>query len=242
MAKDNIYSAPLNQVGDFEFDDAVADVFPDMIRRSVPGYSSMLSMVSLCARQYAQPKTKLWDLGCSLGACTMLMHEQADADCNIVAVDLSSSMLQRLQATIQQQQISPKRVTLQEADIRDVRVENASFVCLNLTLQFLPPEERTAVVQNVCNGMNSGAALLLSEKVCFDDPGQQKLMTDLHHDFKRAHGYSDLEIAQKRTAIENRLVPETLQQHTDRLKHAGFETVSVWFQCFNFASLLAIKA
>lgn len=242
MAKDNIYSAPLNMIGDFEFDDAVADVFPDMIRRSVPGYSSMLSMVSLCADQYAAPKTKLWDLGCSLGACSMLMHEQAPADCSIVAVDLSSSMLQRFSNTISQQQISEDRIKLQEADLRDVRVEDASFVCLNLTLQFLPPEERTAVIQNVYDGMNPKAALLLSEKICFEDADQQKLMTDLHHDFKRAHGYSDLEISQKRTAIENRLVPETLQQHTDRLKHVGFETVSVWFQCFTFASLVAIKA
>ena len=241
MTKDNIYAAPLTKVGDFEFDDAVAEVFPDMIRRSVPGYSSMLSMVSLCASKYAQPKTKLWDLGCSLGACTMLMHEQAPADCHVVGVDLSSSMLQRLKATIQSQQIATSRVTLQEADIRDVKVDNASFVCLNLTLQFVPPAERTAVLRNVCAGMNSGAALLLSEKVCFEDSDQQKLMTELHHHFKRAHGYSNLEIAQKRTAIENRLVPETLQQHTDRLRQVGFGTVSVWFQCFQFASLLAIK-
>lgn len=242
MAKDNIYSAPLNRVGDFEFDDAVADVFPDMIRRSVPGYSSMLSMVALCASQYAVPKTMLWDLGCSLGACTFLMHEQAAADCSIVGVDLSASMLHRLQAKLQQQQISEQRIRLEEADIRNVQVQNASFVCLNLTLQFLPPQQRTTVMQSVWDGMNSGAALLLSEKVCFEDSGQQKLMTDLHHEFKRAHGYSDLEISQKRTAIENRLVPETLQQHSDRLKQVGFETVSVWFQCFNFASLLAIKA
>lgn len=241
MTKDNIYSAPLNRVGDFEFDDAVADVFPDMIRRSVPGYSSMLSMVSLCASEYAQSGTQIWDLGCSLGACTMLMHEQAPADCQIVAVDLSSSMIERLTATVQEKQISAERITLREADIRKVQVDNASFVCLNLTLQFLPPEERTEVMQRVCNGMNSGAALLLSEKVCFDDQSQQQLMTKLHHEFKKAHGYSDLEIAQKRTAIENRLVPETLQQHIDRLKQVGFHTVSVWFQCFNFASLLAIK-
>ncbi|MEP3480268.1 MAG: carboxy-S-adenosyl-L-methionine synthase CmoA [Fuerstiella sp.] len=241
MAKDNIYEAPLNQVGDFEFDDAVADVFPDMIRRSVPGYSSMLSMVAQCARQYSQPQTEIWDLGCSLGACTMLMHEQAASDCQIVAVDLSSSMLKRLQATIERRQIPSARIALHEADIRDVAVQNASFVCLNLTLQFLPQNERTAVLKSVSEGMNSGAALLLSEKVSFEDADQQKLMTNLHHDFKRAHGYSDLEISQKRTAIENRLVPETLQQHTQRLKQVGFGTVSVWFQCFNFASILAIK-
>lgn len=242
MTKDNIYSAPLNRVGDFEFDDAVADVFPDMIRRSVPGYSSMLSMVALCAEEYSRPGTNVWDLGCSLGACTLLMHEQAVPDCRIIGVDLAESMIQRLSATVQQKGVSTDRIELRQADLRDVVVENASFVCLNLTLQFLPPEERTVVIQSIFDGMNEGAALLLSEKICFEDQAQQDLMTSLHHDFKRAHGYSDLEIAQKRTAIENRLIPETLQQHTDRLKNAGFHTVSVWFQCFNFASLLAIKA
>ncbi|MCL4127300.1 UNVERIFIED_CONTAM: hypothetical protein GTU68_027658 [Idotea baltica] len=169
------------------------------------------------------------------------MHEQAVPDCRIIGVDLAKSMIQRLTATVQQKGIGTDRVELRQADLRDVVVENASFVCLNLTLQFLPPEERTVFIQSIFDGMNEGAALLLSEKICFEDQAQQDLMTRLHHDFKRAHGYSDLEIAQKRTAIEHRLIPETLQQHTDRLKTAGFQTVSVWFQCFNFASLLAIK-
>ncbi len=89
--------------------------------------------------------------------------------------------------------------------------------------------------------MLPGGALLLSEKICFEDAAQQELMTNLHHDFKRAHGYSDLEIAQKRTAIENRLVPETLATHVARLRDAGFGSVAPWFQCFNFASILAVK-
>ena len=172
----------------------------------------------------------------------MLMHEQATPGCRIVGVDLAESMIQRLSKTVQEKQIGGDRIELRQADVRDIVVENASFVCLNLTLQFLPPEERTTVIQTIFNGLNVGGALLLSEKICFEDPGQQNLMTELHHQFKRAHGYSDLEIAQKRTAIENRLIPETLQQHTDRLTSAGFETVSVWFQCFTFASLLAVKA
>ena len=89
--------------------------------------------------------------------------------------------------------------------------------------------------------MRSGAALILSEKICFKNTDQQDLMTNLHHDFKRAHGYSDLEIAQKRTSIENRLIPETLETHIARLQKAGFRTAAPWFQCFNFASILAIR-
>lgn len=235
MSEDRIYSVPLSHVGDFEFDDAVADVFPDMIRRSVPGYSTMLSMIGQCAHQFSVAGTNLYDLGCSLGAGTVLLDQHAARDCRVIAVDNSEAMVSRLQ----ERQLNRTDVILQ--DIRATKIENASVVVLNLTLQFLPPAERTDLVRHIADGMNSGGALLLSEKVCFDGPEQQGLMTQLHHEFKRSHGYSDLEIAQKRTAIENRLIPETLEAHVARLEQVGFQTVTPWFQCFTFASILALR-
>lgn len=240
MAHDRIYSAPLHKIGEFEFDDSVADVFPDMIRRSVPGYSSMLSMIAQCAERFVTPDSNVFDLGCSLGAGTLLINENVTCNCKIHAVDSSESMISRLDSLLERQP-NGHSVETRLADIRDVSVTNASFVVLNLTLQFLCVEDRTPMLQSVAEGMRPGGALLLSEKICFEDSAQQQLMTDLHHDFKRAHGYSDLEIAQKRTAIENRLVPETMNEHIDRLKSVGFSTVAPWFQCFNFASILAVK-
>jgi tRNA (cmo5U34)-methyltransferase len=77
--------------------------------------------------------------------------------------------------------------------------------------------------------------------VTFEDPHLDELNIDLHHQFKRANGYSDLEIAQKRSALENVLLPETLNQHKQRISQAGFSSCDVWFQCFNFASLVALK-
>lgn len=232
---------PLSRVGDFAFDDSVADVFPDMISRSVPGYASMLSMIAQCAERYAVPGTNLYDLGCSLGAGTLLLRQHAKATCQIHAVDNSAAMMTRLQQRLSESRPSENVVTPLQADIRNVAVSNASVVVLNLTLQFLPPAERDGFINKIAAGTLNGGALVLSEKICFDDTAQQELMTQLHHDFKRAHGYSDLEIAQKRTAIENQLLPETLQTHVERLKCAGFRTVSPWFQCFNFASILAVK-
>ena len=238
--EDRLYSAPLSKVGDFEFDDTVADVFPDMIRRSVPGYASMLSMIGQVAAQYSLPKTNLYDLGCSLGAGTVLLQENAAADCLVIAVDNSTAMVSRLQKQLDGIPAG-EQVCVVESDIRDVTVQDASVVVLNLTLQFLPPDERTPLISSIAAGMKSGGALLISEKICFEDPAQQRLMTELHHEYKRAHGYSDLEIAQKRTAIENRLIPETLPVHIERLKKAGFTSVAPWFQCFSFASILALK-
>ena len=241
MHEDHIYSLPLNRIGDFEFDDSVADVFPDMIRRSVPGYASMLSMIGQCAELYALPKTNIYDLGCSLGAGTLLLRQHATPDCRIHAIDNSAAMVTRLRKQLEDCGESSSHIEVQQADIRDVAVTNASLVVLNLTLQFLPPDERGEFLGRVAVGMLEGGALVLSEKICFEDAAQQTLMTKLHHDFKRAHGYSNLEISQKRTAIENRLQPETLETHIARLHTAGFRTVAPWFQCFNFASILAIK-
>ena len=243
MAEDRLYSVPLNRVGDFEFDNAVADVFPDMIRRSVPGYASMLSMIGQAAARYSLPDTNIYDLGCSLGAGTILLQEHAAPGCRVVAVDSSAAMVSRLQTRVAESGFSDEGpdISVIHADIRRIDIVNATVVVLNLTLQFLAPDDRTGMINKIAAGMNDGGALVLSEKICFSDKAQQKLMTDLHHDFKRAHGYSDLEIAQKRTAIENQLIPETLETHVKRLQAAGFRSVAPWFQCFNFASLLAVR-
>lgn len=241
MTRDDIYSLPMNRVGEFQFDDQVVQVFPDMIARSVPGYASILSMIEQLAGRFVRPGTTVWDLGCSLGAATRLIRRQAPADCVIHAVDNSSAMIERLRTLLQESSEIGCPVELHEADLRSVEIRNASFVVLNLTLQFLHPDQRSQVIQKIADGMEPGGALLLSEKICFADPQQQDLLTNLHHDFKRAHGYSDLEISQKRSAIENLLIPETLETHVQRIRDAGFRTVAPWFQCFNFASILAVK-
>ncbi|MBL8817405.1 MAG: carboxy-S-adenosyl-L-methionine synthase CmoA [Planctomyces sp.] len=241
--KDDIYSMPLSQVGSFEFDDQVVRVFPDMIARSVPGYGSILSVIEQLATRYVLPGTDVYDLGCSLGAATRLIHRKAPLDCVIHAVDNSAAMMGRLKELLANDPDTSGRceIRLEQSDLRHVSIRNASLVVLNLTLQFVPPEQRMDVIQRICDGLLPGGALLLSEKICFTDPEQQRLMNDLHHDFKRANGYSDLEIAQKRTAIENRLIPEPLEIHLDRLRKAGFANAAPWFQCFNFVSILATR-
>lgn len=248
MSKDNLYSLPREQVGQFKFDDHVADVFPDMIARSVPGYASILSVIEQLAGRFVAPDTHVYDLGCSLGAATMVIQNQAPESATIHAIDCSEAMITRLEnklQTLRENESNPTKscvVKPQLADICDVKIENASMVVLNFTLQFVPAADRTALLKRVFDGLLPGGALCLSEKVCFEDDGQQRLLTELHLDFKRAHGYSELEIAQKRTSLENTLIPETLQQHVDRLHHVGFQTAAPWFQCFNFASILAVKA
>lgn len=239
--KDSIYAEPLNDIAGFRFDDHVVQVFPDMIQRSVPGYSTIIAMTGVLAERYAQAGSYCYDLGSSLGASTLSMRQQlGDRDCKIIAVDNSAAMQRRCREIINQQP-SPVEVELREADLRDVAIDNASVVVMNFTLQFIAPAEREAILASIYKGMRNGGILVLSEKICFDDPHLQSLNTDLHHSFKRANGYSDMEISQKRSALENVLIPETIGSHQKRLKKVGFNTVDVWFQCFNFTSMVAIK-
>ena len=238
---DNIYASPHQNLSDFRFDDQVAAVFPDMIKRSVPGYSHIIGCIGILAEQYATDHSNIYDLGCSLGAATMSMRHRVKAPGVIMyAVDNSEAMLKRSEDFLDTED-SPIPVKTVCADISDLVIENCSFAVLNFTLQFIALEDRAVTIQKIYDGMNPGGALILSEKLTMDDPKLNSLLVDRHHDFKRANGYSDLEISQKRQAIERVLLPETAQTHIDRLKQAGFSTVSQWFQSFNFASFIAIK-
>lgn len=235
---DTLYAQPRAQVPEFEFDAHVATVFPDMIKRSVPGYSHIISSIGWLAEHYAQPHSNIYDLGCSLGAATLSMrHRVHEPGVVIHAVDTSKPMLERAQQLFDTE-ASTTDVIIQCADITNLAIENASFVVLNFTLQFLAPSIRNQLLTSIYDGLNKGGAIVLSEKLLLDE---HSLLPDLHHQFKRANGYSDLEISQKRQAIENVLVPETSEAHVARLQNAGFSNVECWFQSFNFSSFLAVK-
>jgi len=212
-----------------------------MIKRSVPGYPTIISMTGLLAGKYAIAGSNLYDLGCSLGASTLAMrHAIRQPGCRIMAVDNSPDMLQRCRSIVETD-AHETPVELHCTNLQDIAVANASVVILNFTLQFVPPDQRDQVINGIYAGMQPGGILVLSEKLSFNDKRLDDLNIELHHQFKRANGYSDLEVAAKRTALETVLVPETLQQHRHRLASAGFSSCDVWFQCFNFASLVALK-
>ena len=239
-AKDTIYTNPLGEIAAFKFDDQVAKVFPDMISRSVPGYSAIIGAIGLLAEKFAQPDSSCYDLGCSLGASALAMRETIKAEhCRIIAVDNSPAMIANLKEKLALLP-SPIPFELICCDIRDTPVKNASVVVLNFTLQFIPLADRLPLLRNIRNGLRPGGILILSEKIRFDDEKQNALQSEMHVLFKKANGYSDLEISQKRMALENVLIPETYGQHRQRLQAAGFSSMEVWFQYFNFASMIAL--
>ena len=245
IQSDNVYAEQRAQVSPFEFNKDVVRVFPDMIERSVPGYRAVLDMTKVVASEFVQPNTIIYDLGCSLGATTRAIIEGIAGmpgvhSHRIVAIDNAPAMIEQCRLDLPRSN-SSLEIDLRLGDILEEPIQNASLVALNYTLQFIPLKNRLALLTRICDGLIPGGALILSEKVVFSNSTHQDVLTSLHHDFKRMNGYSDLEVSQKRTALENVLIPEPIDIHQDRLERAGFSTNMVWFQSLNFVSMLAIK-
>lgn len=241
--RDRLFSAPRGGVIPFSFDDRVAEVFPDMIRRSVPGYENIIEMIGFLAGRFVQAGSNNYDLGTSVGSAALAMQRNIrQSGCTIYAVDKSEEMLKRCRENIPTHGFSAPITCLcaDIADIADINIENASMVVLNFTLQFVPIEKRRGILAGIFDGLRPGGICLISEKLLFGGE-QQELMVTLHEDFKRLKGYSELEISQKRESLENVLVPNSREEIESMLGAAGFRGHYPCFQYLNFCSFLAQK-
>ena len=243
MNKDRIYATVQDDDEPFRFNKSVADVFPDMLRRSIPGYAASIEAIGSLAARYVTEGSVCYDLGCSLGAATVAMRQGIRApDCRIIAVDNAPAMLERCKEIIAaEDQQSATLIETRLANIQDTDISNASMVVMNYTLQFLEVDTRNAIITRIFDGLLPGGLFLLSEKVIDEDPDMEELLVDLHHEHKRRNDYSQLEVGRKRAALENVLVPETVTAHRQRLTAAGFAHTAVWLRYFNFVSIVAIK-
>jgi tRNA (cmo5U34)-methyltransferase len=245
MKEDKIYASDEFDAEPFRFNEAVARVFPDMLRRSIPGYRASLEAIGSLAARYVRPGTNCYDLGCSLGAATLAMRQGIQvADCRIIAVDDAAAMIERCGAAIATDDASGASQTpvdVRLGDIRDIPITNASMVVMNYTLQFLDLAARDSIIARIHEGLVRSGVFLLSEKVIDEDPHVQELLIDLHHEHKRRNDYSELEISRKRAALGNVLVPETVAAHHERLASVGFVHSAVCLRHFNFVSIVAIK-
>lgn len=241
MSRDRIFTGRQADAGSFVFDDEVADVFPDMLERSIPGYAATIQAIGALARERVQPATRCYDLGCSLGAATLAMRRNiAVPGCEIIAVDNAPAMIRRCREIIAGDDAEVE-VSIFEGDVRETVIEQASMVVMNYTLQFLSVAERDAVISSIYDGLVDGGIFVLSEKVVDEDSVIEELLVQMHHEFKRQNAYSDLEISRKRTALENVLIPESVAAHESRLRDAGFGHFGVWLRRFNFVSMVATK-
>lgn len=239
--KDTLFNQAIDTVPEFQFDERVARVFPDMIERSIPGYRLLLEMIGLQAGKQATDNAVIYDLGCSLGAATLAMRRCIMAKgCRIIGVDNSAAMVERCKKIIDADN-SRIPVELVHSDVNTIRLMACKVVVMNFTLQFLAPLQRDRVLEKIFHSLVPGGVLLLSEKIHLSDMHENSLISEWHHDFKRSQGYSDLEISQKRQALENVMRIDTEAIHIKRLNDIGFSHVLSFFQGLNFKAWLAIK-
>lgn len=251
--RDQIYRAKHGKVGKFVFDEKVASVFEDMISRSVPGYDQILHLLPTLIKRFQQSNGRYYDLGCSLGAGMLAMAEGISShkqnkttelsinDHTIIGIDSSDAMISQATNTLCDFHYPNLTFDFRCEDINITDLSNAAMVLMNFTLQFIALEDRDNLIESIYSNLIAGGGLVISEKIKFEDASTNQTLIDIHHQYKADQGYSELEISQKRDAIENVLIPETLETHVDRLRSAGFTIVTPWVQNLQFVSILAIK-
>lgn len=239
--EDQVFADPHMQVGDFQFDATVAAAFDDMVSRSVPYYDEMQRMVCELATDFAEPDTRLYDIGCSTATTLVLLDRTVQPNVHFVGIDNSQQMLDKARAKIGL--YAPTRpVELVCQNIHEgLRIENASVVLMLLTLQFVRPLYRERVVQQIARGMRANGALILIEKLVVHDTRLNRLYIEHYYDYKRRKGYSDVEITKKREALENVLVPYRFDENRELLLNNGFGTVEEFFRWYNFCGIVAIR-
>lgn len=242
---DHLYAKAEETVAPFRFDAEVADVFADMIKRSVPGYLSLMEDVARIIQTHTSERATsealtVVDLGCSLGAMLQVLAAKCThLPLNCVGIDNSEAMLnEAVRLWVERDHAYAGWI---EADLTQVSIPKADVIILNFTLQFIEPAERDDLMRRIYQALNSGGICIVSEKIQHADPALDALIIGSYHRFKYDQGYSDLEISQKRQALENVLIPETLSSHEARFIQSGFAEPTRWFQRLNFCSWLLVK-
>lgn len=241
---DRLFATPISQPGDFNFGDETTAVFDDMVDRSVPFYSEIQRMVAELAADFAVRDTAVYDLGCATGTTILQVASRlpADARVRLVGIDASEAMLKRAREKLDRHTSLNGEVSLLCEDLnRACDFTNASVVIMNLTLQFIRPLYRESLVGAIYRGLNQRGALILVEKVLGESSVFNRLFIQHYYEMKKRHGYSEMEIAQKREALENVLIPYRLKENEELLRKAGFEHIDVFFKWYNFCGIIAVK-
>jgi len=241
--KDAIYAKQREAIGDFHFGEETSTVFDDMLDRSVPFYQEIQRMIAELAAEFAQPQTSVVDLGCSTGTSILLLGDAIPREIPVrfVGIDSSPEMLDKAREKLAASGFD-RDLELRLGDLNQgIFFENASVVLLVLTLQFVRPLYRERLIRMICDGLVPNGCLILVEKTLGESSTLNRLYIKKYYEMKKRNGYSDLEIAQKREALENILIPYRLQENRELLSRVGFSQADVFFQWYNFCAMVAVK-
>jgi len=234
--KDKVFKQPIEKM--FEFDTAVASVFDDMLSRSVPFYDEVRKLVISLILAEQTEGLKVLDLGSSTAKFLLDLHSKMDVKMQLKGLDNSQAMLDRAE---QKCQAFGANIKLELADMLTYEYKDEDVVVANYTLQFIRPMQRLELIKKIFDGMNNNGMFIFSEKVLFDDKKLDKQMIGIYYDYKKEQGYSEYEIAQKREALENVLIPFTIKENIQMCKDAGFRKIETVFQWANFVTFVVRK-
>lgn len=241
MAKDQVFKEEIEQASDFKFGANVANVFDDMVNRSVPYYGEIQRMMAELAADHAKEGSDVYDLGCSTGTTMIGMDTLVNPKVRFVGIDDSQEMLDKCKLKLSEIGFS-RDYELRCADLsQGVKINNASVVVLCLTLQFVRPIYREQLLKNIYDGLNPGGVLILVEKILAEESDFNRDFIKYYYNYKRRNNYSELEISQKREALENVLIPYKLSEDIAILRDRGFINCEVFFKWYNFAGIIAVK-
>jgi len=239
--KDEVFKENISKASDFKFSSKVANVFDDMVTRSVPFYIEMQRMMGELAADHVQKDTNVYDLGCSTGTTMMVLNETIPHDITFVGIDDSRAMLDKCKSKLEEAEFT-RPFNLEVADLNgNVRIENASVVVLCLTLQFVRPINRQKLLEKIFSGLVPGGVIIIIEKILAEDSSWNRDYIKYYYDMKRRNHYSEMEISQKREALENVLIPYKLSENITMLREAGFSNYEIFFKWYNFSGFIAKK-
>lgn len=241
---DKVFAEPKSRVDDFSFNQQVADVFDDMLDRSVPYYGEIQRQIAELASDFATADGPIYDLGCSTVNSFIAIDRYLPADFStkFIGIDSSKEMLEKARQKLEEIKFRHP-YELRHGDLNHgIAIDNASVVLLTLTLQFVRPMHRDHLLKSIFDGMAPNGCILLVEKVLGEHSTYNRLFIKHYYEMKRRNGYSEMEIAQKREALENVLIPYRLEENKELLRRVGFEHIDVFFKWYNFCGIIAMKA
>lgn len=241
MSKDEIFKENMATIADFNFGEKVVAVFDDMLDRSVPFYREIQRMIVEMAVDFAAEGTNIYDLGCSTGTTLLKVGQNIPGKVKFIGVDYSRDMLDRCKQKLSAHRFFQEHELICADLNQGVSIENASVVIMILTLQFIRPLNREKLIGSILKGLNENGCLILVEKVLGEDSVFNRHFIKYYYDLKKRNGYSELEIAQKREALENVLIPYKLLENRELLLKEGFRYCDVFFKWYNFCGMVAVK-
>ena len=241
MSQDTLFRDKREFINDFDFGKNTAQVFDDMLNRSVPFYSEIQRMIAEIANYFAVKNTNLYDLGCSTGETFIALDQNVPSKVKFIGIDSSDAMLEKARKKMEEAKISHEYALIRSDLNQGVNIENASIVIMSLTLQFIRPLYREKVIRSIAEGINESGCFIVIEKVLSTNSLINRLFIKLYYDFKKRSGYDELEIKQKREALENVLIPYHYDENRQLMLSNGFKSCESFFRWYNYCGLLAVK-